>query len=69
MSLPTELLAQARHLAGKEPRRPRDASLRQAVSSINATTHRMVTVSLQLDVAVETLLAKRSMKHCSRRCA
>jgi uncharacterized protein (UPF0332 family) len=33
MSLPTELLAQARHLARKEPRRPRDASLRRAVSA------------------------------------
>ncbi len=33
MSLPTDLLGQARHLANKEPRRPRDASLRRAVST------------------------------------
>lgn len=33
MSLPNELLAQARHLATKEPRRPRDASLRRSVSA------------------------------------
>lgn len=33
MSLPQDLLAQARFLATKEPRRPKDASLRRAVSS------------------------------------
>lgn len=33
MSLSSELLAQAKHLAAKEPRRPRDASLRRAVSA------------------------------------
>ncbi len=33
MSLPQDLLAQARLLATKEPRRPKDASLRRAVST------------------------------------
>jgi len=33
MSLPHDLLAQARLLATKEPRRPKDASLRRAVST------------------------------------
>ncbi|HRQ88296.1 MAG TPA: hypothetical protein PLA50_05825 [Bacteroidia bacterium] len=33
MSLPRDLLAQARHLAKKEPRRPLQASLRRAVST------------------------------------
>ncbi len=33
MSLPRDLLEQARLLATKEPRRPKDASLRRAVSS------------------------------------
>ncbi len=33
MSLPRDLLAQARFLATKEPRRPKDASLRRAVST------------------------------------
>ena len=33
MTLANDLLAQAKHLATKEPRRPRDASLRRAVSS------------------------------------
>jgi hypothetical protein len=33
MSLPTDLLAQAAHLARLDPRRPRQASLRRAVST------------------------------------
>ena len=33
MSYPSDLLAQARHLAGKEPKRPKQASLRRAVST------------------------------------
>lgn len=33
MSVPRDLLAQARHLARKEPRRPLQASLRRAVST------------------------------------
>lgn len=33
MSYSSDLLAQARHLAGKEPRRPKQASLRRAVSA------------------------------------
>ena len=33
MSLPSDLLAQAKHLATKEPKRPKQASLRRAVSS------------------------------------
>ena len=33
MSLPTDLLAQARHLAAKETRRPRQASLRRTASA------------------------------------
>lgn len=33
MSYPSDLLAQARHLAGKEPKRPKQASLRRAVSA------------------------------------
>lgn len=52
MNLHTDLLAQARHLATKEPRRPRQASLRRAVSAsyyavfhllIDAATRRLVT--------------------------
>jgi uncharacterized protein (UPF0332 family) len=33
MSFPNDLLEQARHLANREPRRPRQASLRRAVST------------------------------------
>ena len=33
MTLASDLLAQAQHLAGREPRRPRQASLRRAVST------------------------------------
>ena len=33
MSYSSDLLAQARHLAGKEPKRPKQASLRRAVSA------------------------------------
>jgi uncharacterized protein (UPF0332 family) len=33
MSLPSDLLAQARHLINKEPRRPKQASLRRGVSA------------------------------------
>ena len=33
MSLHQDLLAQARHLLRKEPRRPKQASLRRAVSA------------------------------------
>lgn len=33
MSYSSDLLAQAKHLAGKEPRRPKQASLRRAVSA------------------------------------
>src|SRR5580704_5744522 len=33
MSLPEDLLEQAQHLAGREPKRPRQASLRRAIST------------------------------------
>lgn len=33
MSLPADLIAQARHLCQKEPRRPKQASLRRAIST------------------------------------
>jgi len=33
MSFPTDLLEQARHLANREPKRPKQASLRRAVST------------------------------------
>ena len=33
MSFPNDLLEQARHLANREPKRPKQASLRRAVST------------------------------------
>ena len=43
MSLHSDLLAQARHLAQKEPKRPRQASLRRAVSaSYYAVFHMLI---------------------------
>lgn len=43
MSLPTDLLAQAKFLSAKEPRRPKQASLRRAVSAAYyALFHRLI---------------------------
>ncbi len=44
MSLPNDLIEQARHLARREPRRPRQASLRRAVSAAYYALFHAITV-------------------------
>lgn len=52
MSLPTELLDQDRHLITKEPRRPRQASLRRGVSAAYyALFHKLTEASAKFLVA------------------
>ncbi len=65
MSLPRDLLAQARLLAAKEPSRPKQASLRRAVSAAYyALFH------LRVGDAVRRLLAgsdREALRHCPGR--
>lgn len=65
MTLHRELLAQARHLAEKEPRRPRQASLRRAVSTAYyALFHYLIDEATKLFLGGS---ARANLRHCLAR--
>jgi len=46
LALPDDLLAQAKHLASKEPKRPRQASLRRAISGAYYALYHLLMIDL-----------------------
>ncbi|MCY3831304.1 MAG: hypothetical protein OXF89_19440 [Rhodospirillaceae bacterium] len=65
MSLHSDLLAQARHLATKEPKRPRQASLRRAVSTAYYAVFHML-----IDEAARRMISgggRTALRHCLAR--
>lgn len=65
MSLHSDLLAQARHLATKEPKRPRQASLRRAVSaSYYAVFHMLIDEATRRTVSGG---GRTALRHCLAR--
>lgn len=67
MSLATELLEQARHLITKEPRRPKQASLRRGVSAAYyALFHKLTDASSRFLVAGNGA-GRQELRHALRR--
>jgi hypothetical protein len=66
MSLPSDLLSQARHLLVREPRRPRQASLRRAISTAYyALFHLLTSQASRMLVSSDPLqlLVSRTFTH------